>query len=122
MRILIATRLQRHDIEEERAYLALGYLQGKGYEADLDDFLDWSNREEETHEEKYARMLEPYDGLLVIEDEDGRVGRGQYTLVMLAFSAQKHVWVWREGRGVPVRYARTRNEDNWAKGYGELIP
>jgi hypothetical protein len=121
MRILVATRIAKSEMEAIEGRAALNYLMGQGHGAIHDEALDWEGDDEETKEEIYRERMASFDGVLLVEDDGYRIGRGQFFLATIALEDGKGAWIWRGGRGVPIRYLRERDTDNWQKGYGEVI-
>lgn len=126
MRVLIATRKERSASEDDRARECLRTLRGAGNEHGHEVVVDWDLDWQQMHEvygsvdRTYAALVDLFDALVVVEDDDQLVARGQFAIASEMLLGRRRVFAWRDGASVAIRDLDRIAGAPWKQGYGRL--
>jgi len=132
IKILLCTRKGKGLVEKRAERMAEELLRerleekGVAFEVMRDENLDWTKmrktiRGRSPWDRLYYKVAGMFDLFVLIEDENGLLAKGQYSLASYAAERKKRVRVWRESRTEAVERVQIYDPDGWKQGYGRVI-
>lgn len=120
MRVLVASSKQ--DFGEPLDNATMQVREKIGMKADVvpSDRVDWDTikANEGGWDQAYAWASRSFDAIVLLETQDGGLGRGQFELAQLFLSAKKSTGVLRGDRIHRVLSVRPSGDNNWKSYYG----
>ncbi len=121
--ILVSPLKSELQVRIREVIAALRLRAGEGprfYDANT---LDWKAiRKAAPDDDKgYGWASIHWDALILVEDSDGLLGRGQFSLAMHFQTEKKRVCVFRDDRAVVVEHLEIWKAGSWKKGYARAV-